>query len=121
MPDTDTATAPSTAASSAKYAPPGGKPAKSAPFHKEKRYGEEELKQLGEALAQGTLFYAQGKKVYELKKQFAAKHASRYGVACSSGTAALHTATMAGGISPGDEVIVPPITDMGTILPVLWQ
>ena len=25
------------------------------------------------------------------------------------------------GISPGDEVIVPPITDMGSILPVLWQ
>src|SRR5438093_4482139 len=28
---------------------------------------------------------------------------------------------MAAGVSPGDEVIVPPITDMGTVLPVLWQ
>jgi len=28
---------------------------------------------------------------------------------------------MALGISPGDEVIVPPITDIGSIVPVLWQ
>ena len=25
------------------------------------------------------------------------------------------------GISPGDEVIVPPITDMGSIIPILYQ
>jgi dTDP-4-amino-4,6-dideoxygalactose transaminase len=99
----------------------GGKPIKTTPYTKEKRYGEEELKELREALDQGTLFYASGKKCKELEKQFAARHGCNFAITCSSGTAALHAATMVAGVSPGDEVIVPPITDMGTILPVMWQ
>src|SRR3954471_10929519 len=99
----------------------GGKPIKSTPYHKLPRYGEEEMSELREAIAQGTLFYASGKKVHELEKQFATLRGCRHGIACSSGTAAIHAATMALGISPDDEVIVPPITDMGTILPVMWQ
>jgi dTDP-4-amino-4,6-dideoxygalactose transaminase len=90
-------------------------------YRKEKRYGEEELQQLREALEQGTLFYTQGKKVTELESAFARKYCAKHAVACSSGTAAIHCTMMALGISPGDEVIVPPITDMGSILPVLWQ
>lgn len=99
----------------------GGKPAKSRPFTKEKRYGAEELVQLGEAIDQGSLFYAHGKKVFEMEKAFAAKHGAKFAVACTSGTASIHLAMMAIGISPGDEVIVPPITDMGSIVPILWQ
>ncbi len=99
----------------------GGKPIKSTPYHKEKRYGEEELKELREAIDSQNLFYAGGRKVKELEKQFAARQASHHAIACSSGTAAIHSACIAAGISPGDEVIVPPITDMGTILPVMWQ
>jgi dTDP-4-amino-4,6-dideoxygalactose transaminase len=104
-----------------KLALAGGKPAKSMPFTKQPRYGDEELAELKEAVAQNTLFYAQGKKVKALEEAFAKKHTAKFGIACSSGTAALHAACMAGGVSPGDEVIVPPITDMGTILPVMWQ
>jgi perosamine synthetase len=99
----------------------GGKPAKSTPYAKLPRYGDEELRELHQAIAQQTLFYAGGKKVKELEKQFATLRGARHAIACSSGTAAIHAATMAFGISPGDEVIVPPITDMGTILPVMWQ
>ncbi len=99
----------------------GGKPTKSTPYAKLPRYGEEELAELREAIAQQTLFYASGKKVHELEKQFATLRGAKHAVACSSGTAAIHAATMAVGISPDDEVIVPPITDMGTILPVMWQ
>jgi dTDP-4-amino-4,6-dideoxygalactose transaminase len=99
----------------------GGKPIKSTPYTKLPRYGEEEMNELREAIAQQTLFYAGGKKCYELEKQFATLRGCRHAVACSSGTAAIHAATMAVGVSPGDEVIVPPITDMGTILPVMWQ
>ncbi len=99
----------------------GGKPIKTTAYTKLPRYGEEELNELREAFSAGTLFYAQGKKVTELEKQFAAKHGAKFGIACSSGTASIHAAVMAAGISPDDEVIVSPITDMGTILPVLWQ
>jgi dTDP-4-amino-4,6-dideoxygalactose transaminase len=99
----------------------GGKPAKTTPYGKAQRYGEAELQQLREALAEGTLFYAQGRKVFDLEKQFAACCAAKHGVAASSATASIHAALMALGISPGDEVIVSPITDMGSIHPILWQ
>jgi dTDP-4-amino-4,6-dideoxygalactose transaminase len=42
-------------------------------------------------------------------------------LACSSGTAAVHLCIAALDLEPGDQVIVPPITDIGTILPILWQ
>lgn len=99
----------------------GGKPAKTKPFNTEKRYGPEELQQLAEALDQGSLFYAHGKKVFELEKRFAEVVGTKYAVACSSGTASIHGALIAAGISPGDEVITAPITDMGTIVPILFQ
>jgi perosamine synthetase len=99
----------------------GGEKAKRTPYGSEKRYGAEELDELREALEQGTLFYAQGQKVKQLEAEFAEKHGSRFAITCSSGTAALHTACIALGISPGDEVIVPPITDMGTLCAVLYQ
>ncbi len=91
----------------------GGAPAKTAPFASEKRYGEAELSMLAQALEQGTLFYAQGKMVYRLEETYAARLGVPHAVACSSGTASIHTALMAAGISPGDEVITAPITDMG--------
>src|SRR5262249_49766482 len=42
-------------------------------------------------------------------------------MSCSSGTAALHIAVAAAGIGPGDEVITSPITDIGTVIGVLFQ
>ena len=76
----------------------GGKPAKTRAYAKQPRYGEEELSELKEAIAQGTLFYAGGKKVKSLEKAFAEKHGAKFGIAASSGTAAIHAATMAAGI-----------------------
>src|SRR5205823_7229273 len=99
----------------------GGTPIKRTPYGKENRYGAEELEQLRQTLEQGTLFYAQGKKVFELERAFAQYCGTKYAIACSSATAAIHAALIALGISPGDEVIVPPITDMGSVLPILWQ
>ncbi|MCL2640986.1 MAG: DegT/DnrJ/EryC1/StrS family aminotransferase [Phycisphaerales bacterium] len=99
----------------------GGKPAKTVPYRSQNRYGEEELIELKEALEQGTLFYARGRKTKQLEAEFAAAIGCKYAIATSSGTVAIHTALIAAGISPGDEVIVPPITDMGCVLPILWQ
>ncbi|MGQ9542121.1 MAG: DegT/DnrJ/EryC1/StrS family aminotransferase [Armatimonadota bacterium] len=99
----------------------GGEPAKRTPFGREKRYGEEELQQLREALEQGSLFYAHGNKVKMLEQRFAQMNGVPYAIACSSGTAAIHAALIAVGISPGDEVITSPITDMGSVIPILYQ
>ncbi len=51
-----------------------------------------------------------GPKIPELEKKLCEVTGSKYAVAVSNGTAALHIAAMAAGIGPGDEVIVSPIT-----------
>src|SRR5581483_9218148 len=99
----------------------GGDKIKTTPYGREQRYGEEELRELQEALAQGTLFYAQGQKVKQLEREFAEKNGVRFAIASTSGTASIHSALIAAGISPGDEVITGPITDMGTLVPILFQ
>lgn len=99
----------------------GGMSTKQTPYGEASRYGEDELTELREALEQNTLFYAQGQKVKQLETDFASLCGAKFAIACSSGTAALHAACTALEISPGDEVIVPPITDMGTLAPLLYQ
>jgi len=44
---------------------------------------------------------------------------TRFALACSSGTAALHLALLTLGVGVGDEVIVPPTAPAMTALPVL--
>ena len=46
----------------------------------------------------------------QLEKEYAKFAKTRYGVSCSSGTAALHLALLALDIGPGDEVILPDFT-----------
>ena len=55
------------------------------------------------------------------KAEFAKRHGVKHGVASNSCTTAIHAALIGTGISPGDEVIVTPVTDMGSIVPILWQ
>lgn len=62
-----------------------------------------------------------GPKVAEFEEVFAQFSGVRYGVAVSSGTAALHAAMFALGISAGDEVIVPPMTFAATANCVVFQ
>ncbi|HBP38695.1 MAG TPA: DegT/DnrJ/EryC1/StrS family aminotransferase [Clostridiales bacterium] len=99
----------------------GGPKAKTVPFATGKRFGEPELQQLREALAQETLFYWKGGKVKAFTRKFADLYQSDYCVAASSGTAAIHVALGALGISEGDEVITSPITDMGSVIGILYQ
>ncbi|MCM1038393.1 MAG: UDP-4-amino-4,6-dideoxy-N-acetyl-beta-L-altrosamine transaminase [Ruminococcus sp.] len=51
-----------------------------------------------------------GPKIGELEQKLCKLTGAKYAVVCSNGTAALHIACLAAGISPGDEVITTPIT-----------
>ena len=84
-------------------------------------FGKEEESLLLEALHSGCLSRNGGRMVKGLEKDFAAALSLKHAVACSSGTACVHLAVAALDLEPGDEVIVPPITDIGSILPILWQ
>ncbi|PKL14611.1 MAG: glutamine--scyllo-inositol aminotransferase [Spirochaetae bacterium HGW-Spirochaetae-8] len=83
--------------------------------------GEEELQQLREVIESGTLAYIYGTKVWAFEKEFRELLGSPHSVAVSSGTAALHTSLVYLNPEPGDEIIVSPITDMGTVIPILYQ
>jgi perosamine synthetase len=84
-------------------------------------FGAEEERLVIEALRSGCLSRNGGAMVERLEHDFAAALGVPHVVACSTGTAAVHLALAALDLAPGDEVIVPPITDIGSILPVLWQ
>src|SRR3989339_1338471 len=99
----------------------GGPKIKNSPYGTGKRFGEEEIKELREALDQNTLFYWQGKKVKQFCEEFAKLYGVKRCVGVSSGTAAIHVAIGALGLSPGTEVITSPITDMGTLIGLLYQ
>jgi dTDP-4-amino-4,6-dideoxygalactose transaminase len=85
------------------------------------RWGQPERQQLDAMLEQGSLFYWQGPQTKLLTERFQEICPAKYVQTCSSGTAAIHIAVAAAGIGPGDEVITSPITDIGTVIGVLYQ
>ncbi|WP_020617923.1 DegT/DnrJ/EryC1/StrS family aminotransferase [Paenibacillus daejeonensis] len=104
-----------------KLAITGGPKVKTTPFGTGKRFGMEEVKELVEALEQETLFYHLGTKVKTFLADFNKMYGVPYSVAASSGTAAIHIALGAAGVTAGDEVITSPITDQGTLIGILYQ
>jgi perosamine synthetase len=80
--------------------------------------GEEEKEAVIAVLESGML--AQGPKVEEFEKAFAAMCGVRHAVATSSGTTALHLALLAHGIGPGDEVITSPFTFISSANSILF-
>lgn len=99
----------------------GGSKVKNTDWGTGKRFGKGELKNLKEALDQNTLFYLYGNKVKTFTKKFADMYLVKHCVAASSGMAGIHLALGAVGVTEGDEVITSPITDMGSIVSILYQ
>lgn len=97
-----------------------------------KRFDDSERQQLQAALAGQELwpysssgdprrnFWAEAREA--LEEYFSNPSGPRlYAVPAGSGTAAIHVALGGLQIPAGTEVIVPPITDMGTVMPVIFQ
>ncbi|NOQ55620.1 MAG: aminotransferase class V-fold PLP-dependent enzyme [Nanohaloarchaea archaeon] len=80
--------------------------------------GVEEKKAVQDVLDSGMI--AQGQKVKELEDDFAQYISTRYAIAITSGTSALHTTLLASGIKEGDEVITTPFTFTATANSILY-
>lgn len=80
---------------------------------------EDDILAVGKSL--GSEWLTTGPKVAQFEKTFAKVVGSKYAVAVSSGTAALHAASFAAGIVAGDEVIVPAMTFAATANCVVYQ
>jgi dTDP-4-amino-4,6-dideoxygalactose transaminase len=74
--------------------------------------GEEEAAAAAEAVRSGWV--AQGPRVAEFERRFAAAVGARHGIAVSSCTTALHVALHLLGVGPGDEVVVPSFSFIAT-------
>ncbi len=104
----------------------GGTPIRTASFPtvdtpSGRRLGAEELHNLEEVIRSGALNRVGGTQVPHLEAEFAEYIGSTHAVASTSGTSAVHLAVAAVDPEPGDEIVVPPITDFGTIIGVLAQ
>jgi perosamine synthetase len=74
--------------------------------------GEEEAQAAADVVRSGWV--AQGPRVAEFERAFAAVVGAGHGVAVSSCTAALHLALVVLGVGPGDEVVVPSLSFIAT-------
>lgn len=99
----------------------GGQQAVNAKCTPKLRWGQLEQKQLEAMLRQNSLFYWKGPQTELLLERFREVCPVKYAHNCSSGTAAIHIAVAAAGIGLGDEVITSPVTDIGTVIGLIYQ
>lgn len=97
----------------------GGKPVREKPFPERNPHSLEDASELIDALRNQNLCFPWGKKVYDFQRKFAELYGVKYAVASTSGTSAIHVAVGAINPNPGDEIITSPITDMGTVAPIV--
>ncbi len=106
----------------------GGKPIRKKPFPSRIMFDKREVKVITEMMKKATkentakyLDRYAGPQVDTYEKEFAKFFGTKFATAVSSGTAAIHSAIGALELEPGDRVITTPITDPGTIMPILFQ
>jgi len=80
--------------------------------------GKEEIQAVVETMKSGWV--SQGEKVEEFEESFAKYCGVKYGVAVSSGTAALHVALTALDVKRGDEVVTTPLSCVATTNPIVY-
>src|SRR5438270_2843940 len=78
--------------------------------------GEEEIAAVAAAIRRGEISGSFGESIPRFEEAFAADCGCTYGIAVSSGTAALHLAVAALDFEPGDEILVSASTNIATAL-----
>jgi perosamine synthetase len=78
--------------------------------------GEEEVAAVAEAIRRGEISGSFGESIPRFEEAFAAYCGCKYGIAVSSGTAALHLAVAALDLAAGDEILVSASTNIATAL-----
>ncbi len=104
-----------------KLAIDGGTPCRTEPFPSRTPFGDEEVELVTQAIRSQNLFGPGGTMLAEFEERFAALYEVKHAVASTSGTAAIHVAIGTVNPEPRDEIITAPITDGGTIVPILCQ
>lgn len=111
-----------------KLAIEGGKPVREKPMPERIMFDEKEEKAvellIKEAKREATAKYLDryaGENVDKYEREFAKLFGIKFATAVSSGTAAVHSAIASLDLEPGSEVITTPITDPGTVMPILFQ
>jgi perosamine synthetase len=82
----------------------------------EPEIGEEEIAAVTNAIRRGEISGSFGESIPRFEEAFAAYCGCKYGIAVSSGTAALHLAVAALDFKPGDEILVSASTNIATAL-----
>lgn len=83
--------------------------------------GDEEINAIAKLLRSGNLYRYQEKESYceQFENKFSSNFGHKHSLLVTSGTNAILAALMAGGIGPGDEVIIPAYTFVATATAVL--
>ena len=99
----------------------GGKPVRRQPLPGGNKVGEAELKELTDVINSGQMYRWGGTKVVQFEKEFAELHGVSRAIASNSGTSSIHVSIAMLNPNPGDEVITGPVTDLGSILPIVFH
>lgn len=86
-----------------------------------RRFGPEEEDAVLRVLRSGHLSRVDGTETPALEREFAALMGARHGVAAATGSGIIHAAIAALDLEPGDEIVIPPITDAGSVVGALAQ
>ncbi|HEY3079833.1 MAG TPA: DegT/DnrJ/EryC1/StrS family aminotransferase [Chloroflexota bacterium] len=105
----------------ARLAIDGGTPYRTVPFAARAPFGEREVELVSAAIRSQNLFGPGSETLAEFEKRFAGLYDARHAAASTSGTAAIHVAVGAINPEPGDEIITAPITDLGSVVPIVYQ
>ncbi|MCA3640801.1 MAG: DegT/DnrJ/EryC1/StrS family aminotransferase [Hyphomicrobiales bacterium] len=89
--------------------------------HSGRSLGDEEIAELTDVIRSGALSFLTGRKTAAFERGFADLLGVREAVAVANGTAALHAAVIYLNPEPGDEIILSPVTDIGTAIPIMAQ